>query len=843
MVGLVLVSHSRTLALAAQEMVRSMTGPKLPLAIAAGAGDEHKELGTDAVEISEAILSVKSPDGVLVLMDMGSAILSAETALDLMDEATRPRIQFCAAPFVEGAVAAGVTANLGAPLEEVYREALSALDQKKVALQEHALPGEKSASAKEPAPAQGSASTAAQKTARVTILNPHGLHARPAARLIQETKTFKSEISVRNVTNGRGPVSVRSLSGLASLEILQGNEIELGASGEDADAALANLLKLIKGGLGETVSSPGKAVATQAKTKPAPAQKSVSATGAVPISEGIAMGPSFYFHEAGFEIPQTKAENPEAEIARLEKAVAATREALQKRTREMTATVGAANAGIYEAQGLALQDPDLVDEARRAIRNEHDNAARAWSRASEKIIARYRALSDPYLRERAVDLEDVGQQVLALLAERRDEGLSLMEPAVLVADDLTPHQVSTLPKKMILGVVLLDGGPTAHSAILLRALGIPAVVQARGLFVNDDLSQSPPLALNGATGEVWVRPNEALLSQLHKAQAEFRQRAEEEKRSASLPGETRDGERIEIFANIGQAEQAESALQAGAEGIGLLRTEFLFLDRDSAPTEEEQIEALCAVAAQMKEKTVIVRTLDAGGDKELSYLPMPEEQNPFLGVRALRLCLAQPDLFHTQLRAILRAGEGQDFRIMFPMIANVDDLKAAQKALTEAHAALEKEGISHQWPIETGIMIEIPAAAVEAEALAEQAHFFSIGTNDLTQYTLAADRGNPALAAYQDALHPAVLQLIAMVTAGAHKHGRLVAVCGEAAGDEKAAAILVGLGVRELSMTAARIGRVKAALRKRTLKEFQDLAQSALKCRSAAEVRALVTTL
>jgi len=838
MVGIVLVSHSRALALSVQELVRSMSGPALPLAIAAGTGDNHAELGTDAVEIIKAIKAVHNPDGVLVLMDMGSAILSSETALDLLEEPLRAHIRFCAAPFVEGAVAAGVTANLGAPLEEVCAEALAALKQKETALNSNPpITGTKSSS---PQSANGTSITQPGEKIRLTVRNAHGLHARPAARLIAETRPFHSEITVRNLSNQRGPVSIKSLSSLATLEILQGNEIEIQACGDDAAAALEKIGRLIESGLGDTLSSEANGASSGGKVRSASASvKSLSTP--VPISSGIAIGPGIYFKDSGIEIPQDKARDINAEIDRLRDAVTSVEKALKNRRDQMGSTVGAANAGIYEAQMIALQDPELIGNAIRVIKDDKINAAVAWDQINRQIVSRYESLQDPYLRERAADLEDVGRQVLELLAAKKTATPALTQPAILIADSLNPYQVSTLDRKLVLGVILFDGGPTAHSSILLKAVGIPAIVQARSVFGGIDLNQPLVVALDGTAGTIWLNPDADLLAKLKNRQAEERRNEEKERAASSLPAATREGHRIEIFANIGNLSEVEGALNSGAEGVGLLRTEFLFLERNSAPTEEEQRQALLAVADKMKGKPLVVRTLDAGGDKELSYLDTAREENPFLGVRAIRLCFSHEELFATQLRAILRAGHGHDFRIMFPMIANVTDFNRAMEFLEKAHRDLEKQTEPHLWPIKTGIMIEIPSAALQAEALARRCEFFSIGTNDLTQYTLAADRGNPSLASYQDALHPSVLRLIKMVVEGAEKHNRLVAVCGEAASDPIAAGIFVGLGVRELSLSGGKIPQIKTALRRRTLNELQKQARKALHCESAADVRALAT--
>jgi phosphoenolpyruvate-protein phosphotransferase/dihydroxyacetone kinase phosphotransfer subunit len=828
MVGIVLVSHSRPLAMAVEKLVRSMTGPALPLALAAGAGDDHVELGTDAVEISEAILSVKGPEGVLVLMDMGSAILSSETALDLMEEKDRENVRFCSAPFVEGAVAAGVTANLGSSLEEVCAEALASLQQKERALQnENAAPSSTDSQAiQKDAPKE----TSRPLTVKLTIQNPHGLHARPAARLIGETKLFQSEVTVRNLSNGRGPVSAKSLSSLASLEILQGHQIEVAASGADAEAALERIGELVRSGLGETLAS----------NMPLPARSAAPKTRSsrpVPISGGLAIGPGFYCKADAYDVSQEKIEDVASECSRLKKAVAAVQRALEVRRTETATKLGANEAGIYEAQILALEDPELIEQALHGIANDRKNAALAWSEASKQVMNRYANLEDPYLRERAADIKDVGDQVLAKLAAKSAAKAVVSEPSILIAEDLTPTQASELPRDMILGVVLLDGGPTAHSSILLKAFGIPALVQARSAFAGCDLDHPEMMAFDGTTGELWLQPDPTLVEELRNRRQAQQSQRRIDKEASLQPGATLDGHRVQVFANVGSEIEAGTAAPSGAEGVGLLRTEFLFLDRERAPSEAEQIQTLREIARQMEGRPVIVRTLDIGGDKAVPYLQMAPENNPFLGVRALRLCFSREEIFTTQLRAILQAGQGHDFRIMFPMVADVGDLTRARACLEKTHRDLETEKIAHLWPVQTGIMIEIPSAALQADALAEHADFFSIGTNDLTQYTLAADRGNPELAAYQDTLHPAVLRLVHSVVRAAKKRNRLVAVCGEAASDDVAALIFVGLGVEELSMATAKIPRIKALLRGQKLGTLQQLAEHALSCQSPAEVR------
>jgi phosphocarrier protein FPr len=377
---------------------------------------------------------------------------------------------------------------------------------------------------------------------------------------------------------------------------------------------------------------------------------------------------------------------------------------------------------------------------------------------------------------------------------------------------------------------------------LLRALAIPTLVQAQGLFAPAASQRPRVIGFDGGSGEVWLDPAPSEVEKIRQRQAILRRQATEQRKSAQRPGETADGHRIHVVANIGSVADAARALEAGAEGVGLLRTEFLFLERTSAPTETEQVQVLSEIIGRMAPHPVVIRTLDIGGDKRVPYLHLPEEENPFLGVRALRLCLARMDLFSTQLRAILRAARGGECRIMFPMVADANDLDRALAVLRQAHLDLEKEKIAHAWPIPAGIMVEIPSAALLSGRLGEQAEFFSIGTNDLTQYALAADRANPSLASYQDPAHPAVLRLVREVVAGAQRYQRPVAVCGEAAADECTAAILIGLGVRELSVSAPAIPRIKAMLRRHPLSGLKELAERALDCENASAVRELAQT-
>jgi len=829
MVGLVIVSHSRALAEGLVGLLRQVASPTLSVAIAAGIGENRSEFGTDAVEIMEAIQSVYSEDGVLVLMDLGSAVLSAKMALDLLPPEMADKIRFCGAPLVEGAVAAAVQIGLTNDLDAICREASAALAPKREQL------GEESDESNAPSLVPDEASREASIT--LTLTNLHGLHARPAAKFVQTAGRFMANVTVADLSNGKGPVSARSLNAIATLGAIENHQIRISASGEEAKLVLSALKVLIEDNFGEA------SVESMLEEKPTEISKFVEESGslkAVPISEGFALAPLFKHQASRPPIPTHPAENPEAEWTRLQAALEHTSREITLLARRMKQSIGSNEGAIFDAHLLILQDPDLIKQARAGIDERHENAAFAWNEAITAAAESYRALDDPYLQARAADVEDVGTQVLFAMGDKSARAsLTFDEPVILYAADLTPTETSQLDMQMVLGIITAGGGPTSHSAILARVLGIPAVAG-----VGTMLERQPSgtlTGINGFTGEVWLEPSADIQSKLQASRADWLAGREKLLQTSQQLAVTKDGHRVEVFANIGGTNDARAAVKNGAEGVGLLRTEFLFLTRETAPSEEEQCLLLDEIFETLgDQRPVTTRTLDVGGDKELPYIQLPEEPNPFLGVRALRLSLTRPDLFLTQIRAILRAADGFPCRIMFPMVADVEEIRKARSWVDQAHNDLSKENRSHAWPVELGIMVEIPSAALLAPALADEVDFFSIGTNDLTQYTLAAERGNPALAHLADGLHPAVLKLIGQVADASHQAGKWTGICGELGGDPEATAILVGLGVDELSLNPAGIPRIKSIIRRLTMDTAQMLASQALQCKTSAEVRQLV---
>jgi phosphocarrier protein FPr len=824
MVGIVIVSHSETLAAGVRELAAEMAGPDVKLELAGGLA-EAGALGTDAVRVAEAIGRADSGDGVLVLMDLGSAVLSAETALDFLTPEARERVLLCEAPLVEGAVAAAVAARLGEPLAKVAAEARGGLQGKSAQL-----------GAGEPAavgPAGAPAPLEEGLTLRLDIRNPLGLHARPAARFVQTAAGFDADVQVMNLTSGRGPASGRSLNGLATLGIRQGHEILVSAHGAQAAAALAALADLAERDFDEEAAS---SAAPPAAGAPAPPQGDGHTLSGLPGAPGIVTGPARHFRLLDPEIPTGSSGDPKAEWQELTRALDEVRAEIGAARESVAARAGEYSAAIFDAHLLFLDDEALLEPARRAIFDQGKNAAEAWKTAAEAVAADYRGLEDEYLRARADDLTGVARQVVAALTGNA-AAATLSAPGIVVAADLTPADTASLDRKLALGVATAGGSQTSHSAILARSLGIPAAVGLGEALL--DVPEGTQLLLDGDAGVVNVEPSEELAAEYERRAAEREQTARSARAAAAEPAVTRDGRRIEVVANIGSPDDVPPAIENGAEGVGLLRTEFLFLERDSMPTEDEQYAAYTSVAKALEGRPLVLRTLDVGADKPLPYLPLRPEANPFLGVRGIRLALEQPELLETQLRAVLRTAAEYPLKVMFPMVATLDEYRQAKAALADARAALEHAGTPTPDELEVGVMVEVPAAALAAEQFAPEVDFFSLGTNDLVQYTMAAERGNASVAALADGLNPSVLRLIRIVADAASGHGKWVGVCGELASDPEAVPVLVGLGVGELSANGPAIPAVKQAVRGVDAEEARELADRALELSSAAEVRAL----
>jgi phosphocarrier protein FPr len=803
-VGIVVVSHSRALATAAVALAGEMVHGAEPR-IAVAAGLDEATFGTDAVEIAAAIERVDSEAGVVVLMDLGSAVLSAEFALDLLpDDAVRRRVLLCPAPLVEGLVVAAVAAAGGASRQEVADEARSAL----LAKAAHLAP-EAPAPAADPTGEAGSSAT-------FTVANMHGLHARPSARLVAEVRRLDAAVTLRNLTTGGDPVPAASLSRVATLGALQGHVVEVTASGRQAGLALDHVLALAARRFDETDDA-----AAEPEAAPAGEPR--------PASPGIGIGPVRRLTSPVAVPDEAPAGPPAGEWRRLVEAIAEARRDIERLRTAAAQRGGAEAARIFEAHLLLLDDGELLGPVRATI-DAGSAAPAAWATAVAAVAEQWAALPDPYLRARVADVRAVGEQVLRALA-----GESAAAPVavdgVLVADDLTPGQAAVLDPATVRAVVLAGGSPASHASILIRSLGIPAVCGAGSAVL--DLAEGTPVVVDGTTGRVVVAPDPSTLAAYQDRAARAGEQRAREAADAARPAVTADGVLVEVAANLASAAEARTAAAAGADGAGLIRTELVFLDRDRPPTADEQEREYRAMAAAFGGafggRPITIRTLDVGGDKPLPYLPQPAEANPYLGLRGLRLSLTRPELLTEQLAAICRVAREAPVKVMFPMVSTVDELRAARRLL---------DSVCPPPGLRVGIMVEVPAAALSIDAFLPHVDFVSIGTNDLTQYTLAAERGNAAVAELADPLDPAVLRLIAEV--GRRAAGRVpVSVCGEVAADPLAVPVLLGAGVTELSVAVAAVPAVKAAVRALDLRDCVDLAKRCLEATSAAEVRRL----
>jgi len=657
----------------------------------------------------------------------------------------------------------------------------------------------------------------------VTVMNQHGLHARPATFFLDIAKLFDSAIVVEyDGRSGNG----KSLASLLKLGVGSGKIIRIHAKGEDARQALNALKDAVDGGLGDIEEEQGT-VPTAHGWVPADVKRTIPGCTASP---GLACGPIRQFTHRRIVV-EAMAKDPEHELSELTRAIAAAKSNLRMLYNEVRSRSGDPQAAIFRAHEAFLEDPEMLAETRSRIRS-GNSAGYAWRQVIDDRVRAMEQHDDEVLAARAMDLRDVGRRVLRHLAGVvQDEPFTTDEPVVLAAEDLTPSDTALLNPALILGFCTAGGGPTSHSAIIARSLDIPAIVAAGPAVL--EIEDGTMAILDGDGGNLYLEPSPADIETAAKARQRIQEERDTEYRTRYEPALTLDGERVEVAANIGKASEAEKAVEGGGEGVGLLRTEFLFLDRETAPDEEEQYQNYKAMTDALNGLPLIVRTLDIGGDKAVSYLDLPAEDNPFLGERGIRLCLNRPELFLTQLRAIYRASKHGPLRIMFPMIATLDELAAAKRLAEKARIEVGAA------PVDIGIMVEVPSVAVMAREFAKEVAFFSVGTNDLTQYVMAMDRVHPTLAAQADSLHPAVLRMIDKVVRAADEAGIWTGVCGGLAGEPLGAVILAGLGVKELSMVIPSIASIKARIRSITMAQAREIAQQALQCADNKQVRAI----
>lgn len=803
------VSHSRALARALVALTAEMLHGR-PVRIEVAAGLDDTTFGTDALGIKECIQRVDGPAGVVVLMDLGSALLSAELALDLLDDpSARDRVVLSPAPLVEGLIVAAVAAAGGADRNEVAAEAGQALLGKAAHLGTPAGSGSTS---------PGHAGTD-EILATFMIVNQHGLHARPAARLVGEVRALDATVRLRNLTTGGGLVPASSLSRVATLAALKGHEIEVSASGPQAREAVDHVVMLARRSFDE-----GNATGEEY----APAGPAASA-GPLPAAPGIAIGPARRLMMRPAVVDAKVGADAVTEWRRLREAVATVRRDIDYVRVVSSREMGVHAASIFEAHLALLDDTELLTDVKQRV-NAGASAAAALADCFADVEQQWASLPDPYLRARAEDVRAVGEQVLSVLGGT--SARRTVAEGVLVARELTPADAAQLNPEVVRGVVLAYGSPSSHAAILTRARGIPTLVAAGPDVLS--VAEGTPIVFDGSSGELHVDPSPEVLDRFRRRARDLAQRRADDLALAAQPAVSSDGIRIEVAANVGGVADALSAAAAGADSAGLVRTEFMFLGRETPPDVDEQRAEYEAIGRAMGGRRTTLRTLDIGGDKPISYLPMPLETNPFLGRRGIRVSLDRRDLLRDQLAAVCATARQLPTSVMFPMVSTVAELVEARHVLADAAG-------SSGPPVDllVGMMVEVPAAALKIETFLPLVDFVSIGTNDLTQYTLAAERGNGAVSAIFDALDPGVLKLIDHVSRAVR--GRVgLSVCGEAAADELSIPVLLGLGVRSLSVSPHDVPRVKASIRQLDIERCRAVATRALTLGSPDDVRELV---
>jgi phosphocarrier protein FPr len=797
MVGIVLVSQNRTLAAGVKEFALQHASTAVSLAIAFPDNGD--------ADFAAALETVDDGTGILVLTDWQRTRTWVKHRLAELPHHRQAQIRLCDAPFVEGAIAAAA--------ETEFECALAAANRALNAKSEGLTPFPE-------------AQTSVERSA--IAANLLGLHTRRAAQLVTLATRFRAEILLHNLTRPTQPANANSINQLMLLDIRQGDDIEIAATGNDAERAAIAMQRAIETPADDPPSAPSQG--DRASPPAADPDADPQIFHGTPASPGIAIGPLVSYHPALSEIADDPAPNPDAEWHSLQSAVQAAQRQIQDLARDTHFSNHREELAIFQAHLLYLDDPALLDRAEELIYAERRRAPAAWQQAIVEMASAYDTLDEPYLQERAEDVKDIGIRVLQLLVGQAATPLDWQELGILVARNLSPSDMARLEPDRVLGICTVEGSATAHSALIAKIRGIPTIVGVGEALLQ--LETGVPVAMDAKAGRVWVQPSEDCLQQLRQ-----RQEGERHESHPFLEAVSRDGIKIPIFANAIDAETARIAYECGAAGIGLLRTEFLYLDRLAPPSEDEQFDTYCAIAKTFSCFPVTIRTMDLGGDKSLPYLDGAIEPNPFLGWRGIRQSLDCPQLLETQLRAVLRASADYPVRLMFPMVASACEIRQIKQVLVELKARMRQAEIPFNEKLPVGIMVEVPAAVTMADRLAAEVDFFSIGTNDLSQYVMASDRANPKVARLADALEPAVLRSIRQTVTAAREAEIEVSVCGELASDPIAVPILLGLGVDELSVNPPAIASIKAEIARWDLASAEAVALRSLDFDSADAVR------
>ena len=812
MIGIVVVSHSRALGNAVAALGKEMVGGAAAPTVAVAAGLDEDTFGTDATAVAATIEEVAaSSDGVLVLVDIGSSVLSAELACELVDPDVAERVRISSAPLVEGIVPAVVSAASGASLDEAAGEAEEGLDAKRAHLGA-------ALDAPDPGPDAQPHPSAVRpaRSAEIVLTDPHGLHARPAAKLVTLVRSYDARITLSDLDTGAGPVPASSLSKVATLNAGHGARLQVAAEGPEADEALHAIVELAARNFEDAPSREREAPA--ASTAPAGSGSGLDA----------ALGPAYLLHHE-VNVDDYQPGSPSQEQQKSGSALTAVADVLRtQRDADPTA------ADILGAH-LALLDDEAVLASVAERIADGDPAPTAWRMVLQELAGEFEALADPYQQARAQDVRAIERQLLTVLVDGPEalatHGESAPDGSVVVVDELDPATASGLDAAAVAGIVTMRGGSSGHGVIVARSRGIPIYTdggQAAKRVVDGTI-----IGFDTSARYFVVDPDAESAERLRGVIADRAADAVEARRRAAEPAITGDGVRIRVGANITSPADANAAGAGGAEGSGLVRTEIIFGDEAAAPSQGKQTATFLTIAKGLQQQPITIRTWDVGGDKPVPFLPGPHEANPMLGVRGLRLMRHHQEVFDDQLDAICAAAAQTPVRVMFPMVTTRDEVDWALERLAAARAK------TADIQLEIGIMVEVPAAALRIAELAAGLDFVSIGTNDLTQYTLAADRGNAGVSAIADGLDPAVLELIRRVVDDV-PDGMDVGVCGDLASHVEAVPLLIGLGIRELSVTGPMIPRIKQAVRHTSVDDATRLVERALCAPSARAVRELL---
>jgi len=775
-----------------------MSSGKVTIALAAGIDDVNHPYGTDPLHIARVVEEVYTTDGVVLMTDIGSAVMNAEIAQESLPEVMRQHVILSSAPFVEGTIAAVAQAAAGASLAEVIREAESVLQGKEAAVgtdQYFSFPDDIAVLSKE------------KNEFRITVPNKLGLHARPAARLVDLLHSHPAKVRVRK--EGALSVNAKSISQVATLKVKKGDVLIFeifGNGSEEIKTVLAQFTAANFGDFEEKTSSDSFVVEAVSEA----VDNTAGVITGTPAAAGIYVGIASVASNSLPDLSVLQAMEPAAEWDALGKAVKKVINQYESARKRLGSKDQ--DKEIFAFPLLLLRDQELLDKIKRLLITTGETAARMWQVEMVHLEKEYLKGDSIYLRERAGDIREISRKVILALVGQSTNTLLMSTSGVLVLDDIGPGEVAELNTELVKGIITARGGRTSHASILARSLDIPCIV---GIGEAIELIENgASIAMDGTTGNVLLADatDERVVKLIEQQQKEAAQRKELRK-EARRPAVTLDGATYPVLANVSSAAEAATAYRLGADGVGLLRTEFLYMNRETAPSEEEQYLAYKAICKEMNGLPVTIRTLDVGGDKQLPYLRIPAEKNPYLGLRGIRYCLYDQALFRSQLRAICRVAAHFPVKLMYPMVSVVEEVMSANIILDQVLEELELDGHEYARPIQTGIMVEVPSTAFCLPELAKVTDFFSIGTNDLTQYLLARERGNEMVADYHSPLHPSVLEALRHIISESRRLNVEVAMCGELAGNPKATKFLLHMGLNEFSMSGPSIPAIKDIIR------------------------------